>query len=149
MELMLQKFKTILAKQKESTYVSPFFFLVLFFSLIFTDQFTKNFDWFGIKVFRNYFFAFSLPVPVFLMYFIYAVVLVGIFGYFKNYFVKIPLIQKIAWVLILAGGLSNIVERVIFGYVVDWVYLFNGVFNLADFYIIAGILLLLISDKKI
>jgi lipoprotein signal peptidase len=44
--------------------------------------------------------------------------------------------------LILAGAVSNVGERTIFGFVRDWVYIYTGVFNLADGYIILGIIIL-------
>ncbi len=53
-----------------------------------------------------------------------------------------------AEILIFIGGLSNLIDRIQYGAVVDFVQIFIGnyrlsVFNLADIYIVVGLLLLL------
>ncbi len=57
-------------------------------------------------------------------------------------------IEAISWVLILSGAISNIIERLLFGYVKDWFYVswlgYIGVYNLADGYILVGIILLVL-----
>lgn len=48
--------------------------------------------------------------------------------------------------LIIIGGSSNLLDRVIFGYVIDWIRIFilpASVFNLADLMIISGMAILL------
>ncbi len=51
--------------------------------------------------------------------------------------------------LIIIGGLSNIIDRIIYGYVVDFINLgFFPVFNLADFSISLGFALILIRVLK-
>lgn len=140
---------TQLQKQKESTKTGSFFFwLLVFLASLGVDQLSK-FIAFGHKQeFRNFAFAFSLPVPVFLIYVIYAVVLGLMFYYVVRQYKTFSVSQKLAWVLIFAGASSNILERIFLGYVRDWIYLYNGVFNLADGYIILGIVILLFGHKK-
>jgi lipoprotein signal peptidase len=52
---------------------------------------------------------------------------------------------------ILTGGLSNLLDRLILGYVIDWIYLpffpFS-VFNLADTYITLGLILAIFPTKN-
>lgn len=140
---LVEKLKNLInTKQKESAYVSSFFFLILL------DQITKRNIIFKVNIFRNYLFAFSLPIPIIFIYCIYFFVLCGISYYLYFNYTSITPSQKLSWVLILAGGVSNIVERIFFGFVVDWIYIYQGVFNLADFYIILGVLLLLIYNKE-
>lgn len=50
--------------------------------------------------------------------------------------------------LLLAGGISNALEIVIEGYVVDWLYLGFVKTNLADLYMIAAILMFAIMVKR-
>ena len=56
-----------------------------------------------------------------------------------------------AWIVIFAGAVANVGERIALGYVRDFVYIslwkWTGVYNLADFYIIVGILVLLVSSN--
>lgn len=140
---LVEKLKNLInSNLKESAYISSFFFLIIL------DQITKRNIFFKINIFKNYFFAFSLPIPIVIIYCIYFFILCGVCYYLYLNYLKISSIQKIAWTLILAGGVSNIVERIFLGYVVDWIYIYTGIFNLADIYIILGVILLLLPSKE-
>lgn len=121
----------------------------LFALLIIVDQVAKLL---ARQVFKNSAFAFSLPVPVRLIFFIYAVVIAGMIYYVRKNYQYFSFYGKIAWVLIFAGAASNILERIFLGCVRDFIYItfysFTGVYNLADGYIIVGIIILLLSAKK-
>ncbi len=95
----------------------------------------------GLTHFKNNKFAFSLPLPVWLIYLLYILVLVVASYFLIKRFRRAKLIELIGWALLFAGGLSNIGERIILGYVRDYFLVFNGVFNLADFFIIVGVVL--------
>ena len=116
----------------------------VFFLLVAADQYTK---FLARNVFLNNRFAFSLPVPVWVMYGIYAAVLCGSVAYFLSRRKNLGLWPRLAWVLIWAGALSNVGERLVLGYVRDWFYILNGVFNLADGFIILGMLILLVQHN--
>ena len=135
---------------KKSDHHWSFFFLCLsFFVLIVIDQLSKHFI---TRQFLNYNFAFSVPVPIFLMYIIYAAVIGGMIYYVLKNRQTFSFLTKSAWTLIFAGAVSNIGERIILGYVRDFIYIsfykWTGVYNVADFYIILGIVILLLSKKK-
>lgn len=105
---------------------------------------------FGIVLFKNSNFAFSIYMPPPLMYLLYAAAIISICIFlYKNFFL-LKQLQVFAWSMILAGALSNVGERLLFGSVRDYLYIFSGIFNLADGYIIAGtIILLFVKNKKI
>jgi len=119
-------------------------FVFLFVSLILIDQ---GFKQLASNVFFNQNFAFSLPLPTWLMYIIYTVILVWLIYYLGKNFYKISLGSKLAFTLILAGAFSNVSERLILGGVRDFIFIslagLTGVYNLADGYIILGVGLLL------
>jgi signal peptidase II len=98
--------------------------------------------------FRNFQFAFSWPVPVWLMYIIYAAVMIGVVTYIVRNYKNFSMAVSWGWLLILAGASSNILERIIVGYVKDFFYIWHGIFNLADGYILIGLLILLLSNKS-
>lgn len=83
-----------------------------------------------------------------------SIVLAAIFGYiiFSR---SLPGISVIALSLILAGGFSNIIDRVVNdGYVIDFINigigdLRTGIFNVADVYIMLGGFLIIISSLPI
>ncbi len=135
-----EKIKT---KENESKMSLTFVFLFLVFMGI--DQLTKI--W-AARIFKNVNFAFSIPLPVVAMFAIYFIVLAMIFYYVFKHNREFSKITTLAWTLIFAGAICNIVERIILGYVRDWIYITSGIFNLADVYIIAGVVILLFSKKK-
>jgi lipoprotein signal peptidase len=134
-------------KQNGSKKYLPFVFLFLAFIL--ADQVSKIF---ATSIFRNYVFAFSLPLPEYLIYLVYAIVLVAIGFYVVKNRSQLSTVSNIAWTLVLSGAVSNIFERIFLGYVRDFIYIsfyhFTGIYNLADFFIIAGIILLLSPEKE-
>lgn len=116
--------------------------------LIIIDQITKlAASHLGWSIFLNDKFAFSLPVPTIVMYLIYIVVLVGISFYVSRTWLRFSNMQKLAWCFVYAGGLSNIGERIMIGHVRDFIPIANGILNVADLYILFGLILLLISQR--
>jgi signal peptidase II len=58
-------------------------------------------------------------------------------------------LEKVGYSMILGGALGNLIDRVIYGYVIDFLdfYIFGydyPIFNLADTFIVIGVILLLI-----
>lgn len=127
-------------KRNERTSISSFVFCLL--ALVAGDWLIKYFIP-KSEFFFNGNFAFSLPLPVWLMYGIYFFVISAIAVYLLKKFSQMDKREKFAWTFILAGAASNVGERLVLGYVRDYIHIFNGVFNLADGYILGGIALLL------
>lgn len=98
----------------------------------------------------NYYMAFSLPFGGKLLTILISLIIAAIF------ILLIYLIKKhksrlmiTGIFMIFLGAISNIYDRLIFGYVIDYLYLTNfTVFNLADVSISAGAILVLISNNK-
>ena len=53
-----------------------------------------------------------------------------------------------AYVLIIGGAVSNYIDRVLFGFTIDYIRLFTGVINIGDIMIIIGAILLILYEKK-
>ncbi len=102
----------------------------------------------GFVHFKNQYFAFGLPVPTGLMFGIYIIVLFLCSRHIVLQWVRQTRFERLGWVLILAGGVSNVVERAIRGSVRDFIPLLHGVFNIADIYILCGIGILLVVEFK-
>lgn len=131
---------------------NKFFGIGLVF-LIFLDRLLKWFilknpDFYSgelieLKLFKNTKLYFISLNPFFLYLLIGTALLLFIFLFFKT--------QKLGFALIVLGGLSNLFDRIFFGYVIDWIRIFIlpiSVFNIADLMIITGILLLGLSTVK-
>jgi signal peptidase II len=56
--------------------------------------------------------------------------------------------SHIGFALICAGALSNMLDRVLYGYVIDYLRLIISMFNLADVYILVGVIILLQQQRK-
>ena len=123
------------------------FFIVLF--LVFLDQITKIyfignnieiFKYFSLNYVTNTGVAFGL-FHGFNLFFIFISLLVAFFIlYYYNKFDS----YKVAFNLILAGILGNLIDRIFRGFVIDFInFKIWPVFNLADSFIVFGVLLLI------
>lgn len=61
--------------------------------------------------------------------------------------------EAVAWALILGGALGNLIDRIVYGYVIDFLDVFYGewhwpAFNIADSAITVGVILLLIDAVR-
>ncbi len=103
--------------------------------------------WVGLAPFANFHFAFSVVLPALLMYSLYVAALLTLawFGWVR--WSVWSRIERIAFVLVLCGGLTNVLERLWLGYVRDFIRIFHGYYNLGDVYILVGIGLLLIAAR--
>ncbi|MDR0958501.1 MAG: signal peptidase II [Clostridiales bacterium] len=93
----------------------------------------------------------------------FIVVTILILGVIIFYYIKMPkerfdTIRKISLILISAGAIGNLIDRLFFGYVVDFLYfsLINfPVFNLADAYDVVGTIIFIVitlffsGEKKV
>ena len=72
--------------------------------------------------------------------FIVAFVLFDIFNHSKNWF------YRIGYVLVLAGAIGNLIDRIMFGFVRDFIAIsfFPFIFNVADIFVTVGTVLLMI-----
>lgn len=69
--------------------------------------------------------------------------------FYIGYLLLVSPMNKTGLALVLAGGLGNTLNRLIRGYVIDFLYFsVKGfpVFNLADFYIFGGMGIILVQD---
>lgn len=146
----MRVFKLFAIRGENSQARKPWLFAMVFLLLVLFEQLVKA----GVsRVFHNDKFAFSLPVPAMWMYALYAVILVGLAWYVIKHHRYFGAREWLGLTLIFAGAASNIGERLVLGYVRDYIYLtafsWTGIYNLADGYIIAGIFLLISTSKKL
>jgi signal peptidase II len=92
----------------------------------------------GFAPFANYNFAFSLPVPEAIMYAIYAIAIVAILWHIVGRWHTFLSGSRAAWVMVLSGALANVAERMLLGYVRDFIQIGTGYVNVGDLYILGG-----------
>ncbi len=103
----------------------------------------------GFQQFENLQFAFSLPLPLPIIYLIYFIALAFLIYYFCKNFNLLNQFQLIAWTAILAGALSNVFERVIRGSVRDYFFVYGGgILNFADLCILGGVIAFFILEYR-
>lgn len=100
----------------------------------------------GLNIFLNDKFAFSLNIPASISYTLYFFVFIFIIRHLYLNWHEIHFAPRLGLLLVLSGGVANLIERLWFGYVVDYIFILNGVMNLADIYIIVGAIMLLVSQ---
>lgn len=96
-------------------------------------------SWFGFTQFRNYDFAFSLKIPIPVIYVLYGLVVSILIMYLiRQWRVSTEWI-RFSWLLVLVGALANILDRIFLGYVRDFIHVGNGFFNMGDVWIVLGV----------
>ncbi len=111
-------------------------------------EIVKNF--FQLELFKNYNIAFGLPAPQNLIIVFNIFILAGLVYYFLilNYR-QGRVLLKISLLLIIVGGVSNLYDRLNYGFVADYINIFYfPVFNLADVMISLGAALILVLILK-
>lgn len=98
----------------------------------------------GLKFYLNPGIAFSLPLPNLLSILLIIIIIIGLI----NLYLKAIKRQRhyLYWplTLIIIGAISNLIDRIRFGGVIDFISIsYWPAFNLADCYIVGGILLFL------
>jgi len=102
-----------------------------------------------IALFPNQNIAFSLPLPQILTIVIVIVILMVLSYIWVQSLLKNNLWGLTASSLIILGALSNLLDRLLFGFVIDYINIFIWpVFNLADIMIVAGIIIYILSEFK-
>ena len=117
-------------------------YIAIILSIVLIDQFLKNLLPFKIK---NYGASFSIlenfPNLLLVISIIALIVFIYLFVKFKE--------DKLALTFLIAGTFSNLIDRVVLGYIIDYINLPNlFTFNLADLSNTIGVILLIIKLGK-
>ncbi len=102
--------------------------------------------WFGWEFFPNPGIAFSLPFPQFILIIGTPIVLFWLYYIIIKEEKKNRLAMP-GLIFIVYGALSNFIDRLMFGYTIDYLRIFTGIINLADIMIIIGVVALLLGEK--
>jgi len=93
--------------------------------------------------------AFSWDIPLWIV--LCATVVVG--GYLVSgllFGTEMSAVRRWAFLLVLSGAIGNVIDRIVNGYVIDWIQLADfPIFNLADSFITIGVILFLLWETGI
>lgn len=103
--------------------------------------------WIGWEYFENPGIAFGIPVPQFLIVILTPISIVLLVAWWmkkkqKNFFCYL------GTTLIIAGAISNLIDRMLFSFTVDYLRIFTSVMNVADMIIVIGAGLLVWEKMK-
>lgn len=73
---------------------------------------------------------------------VFILIMLGVLIFYRKH----TALSRLSMILIIAGGIGNLIDRLVLGYVVDYIQVsfFPPVFNLADCFVVVGVILLLV-----
>ncbi len=99
----------------------------------------------GWRYFENKGIIAGIPLPLEFTI-LFTVFIIGVFIYFADSTPSWR--QRLAIVALLLGAISNLVDRIAFGFTIDYLLLYRSVFNIADILIATGLLSYLWYTKR-
>ncbi|MCK5511023.1 signal peptidase II [Candidatus Parcubacteria bacterium] len=106
-------------------------------------------DYFGFTLAKNYYIAFSLPLSGPILTLFIGIVILILLYFYVILIKKEEYAQASCLTFVILGAISNIVDRIKYGFVIDYLDLkYFTVFNIADSMIVVGAVLLIISNLK-
>ena len=112
--------------------------------LVITDQVSKYWIVQNGFFIKNDGIAFGIDLPMAVILTANIVLLAYVSYLFAQEFNLKNKISQIALAMIIGGGIGNLIDRLMQGYVVDFIFIWSyPAFNLADVYITLGVLLIL------
>lgn len=104
--------------------------------------------WLGWEYFANKGVAFSIPLPSLITTLITPVIIaILLIVWWRNRDKQKLFHFGIA--LIIAGAISNFIDRLAFGFTIDYIRILTGVINIADVMIMTGGVFLIIHQRKV
>ncbi len=125
-------------KLREKTQVLSIFLILLF---VF-ERVLKNFYFSSHKVFYNQYLAFNLYLGQGIFYLFFFLIFSLLIFFLILSFKKGKTLPFFSFGLIIIGALSNFLDRLFYQAVIDYWQIPLTIFNLADIYILIGVILL-------
>lgn len=108
---------------------------------------------FGWEPFLNKGIAFGIILPPYFIFIFTASIILSVLYLFYMHFKEAPANYRTralaGLMLVVTGAVSNLADRLIYGYTVDYLRIYSSVLNLADFFIIFGFVLYFASLKHL
>jgi len=113
------------------------------------DQGFYLFSFLQIGFYANEYIAFGIPLPQLLTIFLVVIILIVLSIFWWQALIKKNIWQLLSISIIILGALSNFLDRLLYGFVIDYLNIFIWpVFNLADAMIVFGVIIYLIFEFK-
>lgn len=103
--------------------------------------------WLGWEYFPNTGVAFSIPFPYPLLIIATPLILIWFVIQIRKH--QTTTLFNTGMIFIIAGAVSNLIDRMLFNFTIDYIRIFTSIFNLADVAIVAGAICCFFGNKKI
>lgn len=103
--------------------------------------------WIGWEYFENPGIAFGIPVPQFLIVILTPIIIVLLIAWWVQK-KDTNLLFYLGTTLIIAGAISNLIDRMLFSFTIDYIRILTSVLNVADVMIVVGAGLLILGEMK-
>jgi signal peptidase II len=104
-------------------------------------------DFFKFSFAENKGIAFSLSINQIVLFFLIGIILAALIFYSWKLFLRRDFLNLSFVFLIILGAMSNLYDRIIFGFVIDYFDLmYFTIFNLADVMVFCGVVFLLLME---
>ena len=105
-------------------------------------------SWITTTLHKNHGLIANTPVPLWLIMLFSVFAILAVIAFLIREWQKNNFFSVFACMLILSGAFGNLIDRIRFGYVIDWILLFQlSIFNISDIAIGAGIIILLLTQR--
>ena len=126
------------------------FFKILALKAYSSREFSLIGDIFKFSLAKNYNIAFSLPFSGLLLIITTAIIIIGLIYYSLILYKKEKYKYLSYLTIIIFGAISNIADRIKFGFVIDYLDLkYFTIFNIADVMIVGGVLVFFLKAVKL
>jgi signal peptidase II len=103
--------------------------------------------WIGWEYFENPGIAFGIPVPQFLIVILTPIIIILLIAWWMKK-EDTNILFYLGTTLIIAGAISNLIDRMLFSFTVDYLRILTSVMNVADIMIVAGAGVLVGEEMK-
>lgn len=105
-------------------------------------------SFFGWHPYHNSGIAFGLPVPNSYTVAISSILIIGMLALTVSAWKKNNTPSLLGWIYLTGGAISNLIDRIACGYVIDYLFILTGYINIGDVMIVSGLLVLLLGANK-
>lgn len=102
--------------------------------------------WLGWEYFANPGIAFGIPIPNVVLIIVTPFLLLWLATHWQRQ--RLHSIAFLGIILIVAGALSNFIDRLLYAFTIDYLRVFTAIVNLADIMILSGMLLLIFFPPR-
>jgi signal peptidase II len=102
----------------------------------------------GWHPFHNSGIAFGLPVANSYTVAISALLITGMLVLAASAWKNNKILLLLGWIYLIGGAISNLIDRIACGYVIDYLFILTGYINIGDIMIASGLLVLLLGTYK-